>query len=501
MVGVENAEGPEAQLVCVAQPGELLQVRKLSLRKRGLGTIDRQVPLPVFFAGEVSHPLSDVPQQGCVHDAAPVHQADASFGADGFWSVAVAGAPGQLLSGEDLVDARIEDWTNLVGVGDVGRVVTQVVDHLVCGGNVSLGQGCLNLEEEELSAFFRAECSGWAGDVAQQRERVLLAWDAGEHDGQLTAASSDGCAGDRVIVGFDLFRHPESGLGAALIVVDEFGDVPVALGVRDEPHIGCHPSVQGVGQVDRLGKVPVIDECIVDYSGVTAAKDDAATTLEQRQQIVETILKVWAHRRHYPGQSPLEEYAGVLAALKRLGDTRPWRFSRPFDSDFEIPDPSTSGLPLVATAAELERLTRETLIRLIWLEAHDAKDKNQQWIEAADKAALCLESRVTTTIAGLQRRAALRRRLAEGNPTSATDDETMTPGADTEVEGVAEEVADDLTAIVQSYIDGGDKHLFENDEDTARTDPLSDINHAKQLRQMADTLGKIADALVARTST
>jgi hypothetical protein len=49
----------------------------------------------------------------------------------------------------------------------------------------------------------------------------------------------------------------------------------------------------------------------------------------------------------------------VFKALDRLGDNTPWRFSRLIDTDIEIPDPSTSGLPLITTAAELERLTRE----------------------------------------------------------------------------------------------------------------------------------------------
>ena len=97
---------------------------------------------------------------------------------------------------------------------------------------------------------------------------------------------------------------------------------------------------------------------------IRAAQDDATATVEQRQQIIETILKVWSHRSDYPRPAPLEEFDSVLAALDRLGDDSPWRFSRLFDPATKPPEPST-GVPLVATAAELERLTRETMLRLI----------------------------------------------------------------------------------------------------------------------------------------
>ncbi|MGH3717426.1 MAG: hypothetical protein ACRDRI_01020 [Pseudonocardiaceae bacterium] len=56
---------------------------------------------------------------------------------------------------------------------------------------------------------------------------------------------------------------------------------------------------------------------------VVAAQDEATTTVEQRQQIVETILKVWTHRRYYPGRAPLEEFSSVFLALDRLGDSSP----------------------------------------------------------------------------------------------------------------------------------------------------------------------------------
>ncbi len=231
---------------------------------------------------------------------------------------------------------------------------------------------------------------------------------------------------------------------------------------------------------------------------VQAAQDDATATIEQRQQIIETILKVWSHRSDYPRPAPLEEFDSVVAALDRLGDDSPWRFSRLFDPATITPEPSTSGLPLIATAAELERLTRETLLRLIWLAAQDAKERNQDWLEVADKVASNLESDVTTALERLRRRVALRRvAAADGSAKDAIE----TPAEDADAEGEAEAAIQCLTEnatandIVESGTDGGAADPFDDDQDDDTSDPLSNTNHVKRLREMADLLDKIADAL------
>ena len=231
---------------------------------------------------------------------------------------------------------------------------------------------------------------------------------------------------------------------------------------------------------------------------VQAAQDDANATVEQRQQIIETILKVWSHRSDYPRPAPLEEFDSVLAALDRLGDDSPWRFSRLFDPETKAPEPSTPGLPLVATAAELERLTRETLLRLIWLAAQDAKERNQDWLEVADKVVSNVESDVTTTLERLQRRVALRRVAAsDGSAKDAT--ETPAEGADAEgeAEAATQGPTEDATAndVVESGTDDSAADPFDEDEDDDTSDPLSNINHVKRLREMAGLLNKIADAL------
>jgi len=232
---------------------------------------------------------------------------------------------------------------------------------------------------------------------------------------------------------------------------------------------------------------------------IVAAQDDATTTVEQRQQIVETILNVWAHRHHYPSRGPLEEFSNVLVALDRLGDSSPWKFSQLFDADTEIPYSDNSDLPLITTAAELERLTRETLLRLIWLAAQDAKDKNHQWLEVADKVATNIESKVAVTLSRLRRQAARHRlRLLEADLREIAETATETPDEDSDAEGEADDTAD-LTEgmtddIVKSSSEHGEWEPFDDGDDD-ETNPLSNINHAKRLRQMADLFNKIADGL------
>jgi hypothetical protein len=182
---------------------------------------------------------------------------------------------------------------------------------------------------------------------------------------------------------------------------------------------------------------------------VVAAEDESATTVEQRLQIVQTVLKLWTRRRDLPRRAPLEEFSGVLAGLDRLGDRTSWRFLRLAEMIAGPPDPSTSGLPLVETAAELERLARETLLHLFWLAAQDAKEVNQEWLEVANEVAPNIETQVHTRLARL------RGQLA------------------------------------------GQKQVDQPDHED---DPLSTANHVKRLRAMADLLNRIADNLNANDS-
>ncbi|MEU9890346.1 hypothetical protein [Sphaerisporangium sp. NPDC051011] len=234
---------------------------------------------------------------------------------------------------------------------------------------------------------------------------------------------------------------------------------------------------------------------------IVTAQDDATITVEQRQQIVEIILKVWAHRCYYPGEAPLEEFSSVFVALDRLGNDDPWKFSQLFDTDAEVSDLGASGLPLIGVAAELERLTRETLIRLIWLAARDAREKNRGWLEAADKVASNLESDVTTTLWRLRRRIAHHRLGAEeGGPKDVAEIATVTTAKDASIDGEAEDVFEGPTenaaedSTVESGLEDGSEGLI-NGEVEDESNPLSDGNHVKRLREMADLLNLLADSL------
>lgn len=189
---------------------------------------------------------------------------------------------------------------------------------------------------------------------------------------------------------------------------------------------------------------------------VTAAEDETATTLDQRIQIVETVLRLWMNRRSLPGKVPGYDLDRVFAALDRLGDERPWRYVRlPFD-----PDPHVRQLPLVAAAAELERLVRGSVITLILLAHNEARESASEWLEASN----ALNADIEGELASVSRRIDRQLRLYR----SATPDEDGDT-ADAEPDG----------------------SLRPTEED----DQLSDTNHARRLREMADLLNTIAAAL------
>jgi hypothetical protein len=231
---------------------------------------------------------------------------------------------------------------------------------------------------------------------------------------------------------------------------------------------------------------------------VRGAQDESTTSIEQRKQIIEIILDIWSHRSHYPRPAPLEQFDSILAALDRLGDDSPWRFSRLFGLTTKIPELSTCGLPLVTTAAELERLVRETLLGLIWLAAQEAKDKDEEWLEVADKVATNLESDVITALERLQRRVARRHAVAADH---SVVNAIVPPVEDADNDGEPEPAinapAKDTTAdsIIESDTDYGGTDSFDHEDET--NGPLSMNGHVKRLREMAALLNKIADALPA----
>lgn len=199
---------------------------------------------------------------------------------------------------------------------------------------------------------------------------------------------------------------------------------------------------------------------------ITAAEDETTTTVEQRIQIVETILKLWMNRRSLPGKFPGYEFERIFAALDRLGDERPWGFSRLHLDTAELPDPETTQLPLVATAADLERMVRETVITLMIVAHNEALQSASEWVEASG----AINTELEGELASASTRISTRLREYQGLHVH----EDFDPSGD--------EPGDSPTAAELE-------------------DQLSDYNHARRIRAMADLLNTVAAALYPDTST
>lgn len=188
---------------------------------------------------------------------------------------------------------------------------------------------------------------------------------------------------------------------------------------------------------------------------VSAAEHDA-TTVEQRLEIVDTILRIWANRGYLPRPAPLEDFSGVLAGLDRLGHNSPWRFLGLFEMGVHPPELTDSAPSLAVTAAEMERLTRETILHLLWRAAQEATDHHQEWLRVADRIQSTVESDVTNALRRHRRNAAIRRAMSNADA----------------------------------------------DADAAETGPtedhLTDASQARLLRDMARRLETIADEILAR---
>lgn len=199
---------------------------------------------------------------------------------------------------------------------------------------------------------------------------------------------------------------------------------------------------------------------------IMAAEDEATTTVEQRIQIVDTILKLWMNRRSLPGKFPGYEFERIFAALDTLGDERPWRYARLHTHNEALPDPETTQLPLVATAADLERMVRETVITLMLVAHNQALETASEWVEASSAINTEFEGELASATTKI------RRRLREYQGLGADEDSDP---ADDEPEGSPTPVEVD--------------------------DQGSNYNHARRLREMADLLNKVASALFPETST
>lgn len=197
---------------------------------------------------------------------------------------------------------------------------------------------------------------------------------------------------------------------------------------------------------------------------IIAAEDDSTATFDQRQQVIDMILKIWSYRRHFPEGSPLEGYPAVFGALEYLGDGTPWKLKRLLGDD--ALDESTQTLPLVAAAIELDHLAQDTVVSLICLAAEDAQDNNSAWLRLADKVANNVESRVTRELQRLRRRVRGRPNTDQSASAAANASGAMSSGS------------------------------AEKDGEIASLDSSALANHhAAKLRAMADLLTRVADQL------
>lgn len=212
-----------------------------------------------------------------------------------------------------------------------------------------------------------------------------------------------------------------------------------------------------------------------------AADDEGNGTIEQHKEIVDLILRVWSFRHVYPNSGPMAEYGHVLAALERLGDDTPWRFSRLPLSDSSSRNPEAA--EYIGLAEELEQLSRDAVITLLGIAARKAADAEDVWLAAAAEVAETLEADLTRTLESLLRTVDMRRRMQAvvvvGDAAANADplDELDSPA--NPADATQETVLLDLDS--EGDDEGGD---------TATIDPF-----ALALHKMSALLSRVADAL------
>lgn len=180
-------------------------------------------------------------------------------------------------------------------------------------------------------------------------------------------------------------------------------------------------------------------------------------TPEQHLQIVDIILRLWSHRRYLPIPT-LKEFEPVLAALTRLGDDRPWAFSQlGFGERLSL---QALDDHLLSDALDLERVTRQTILRLLLLATRRAVVDNNELLQLADEIEETLETRASRSL----------RRLRS----------LLDPKAEiAEIDADADDILDWEVA----------------DDDSVTVEQMSSQSHAEHLRDMAARLIAIADKL------
>jgi len=153
---------------------------------------------------------------------------------------------------------------------------------------------------------------------------------------------------------------------------------------------------------------------------LVAAAEGQDASVEQQQDIVEFILRLWSYRYTFPVAGPLSEYSNVLAALQRLADDHPWRFARLSLSDDMSQDPEA--LPMIMLALELENACREAVISLLAVASRRASATGDAWLQAVDGLVESMEGEMTRRLEQLLRSAELRQ-MSFGVGFDADDDD------------------------------------------------------------------------------
>lgn len=202
-------------------------------------------------------------------------------------------------------------------------------------------------------------------------------------------------------------------------------------------------------------------------------------TIEQRTEIVKTILMVWSARRTFPGPVPAYETDTVLSALDVLGDGRSWKFSRLEQYSGALDAADAAGVPLVVKASALEQLTRKAVLALCWMAFQSAAAHNEDWLVAATAAMAPAEDKLTSTT----RR--VRQRLRELSDTEAlTDSDTDgTPVADVHV------LVEDLRAMAAELVAVAD----EARQRISRRRWVRDLRSTGASRAITTALGRAGD--------
>jgi hypothetical protein len=123
----------------------------------------------------------------------------------------------------------------------------------------------------------------------------------------------------------------------------------------------------------------------------------------------EAILQLWEHRAAIPsGARPFESFEYAIAGLERLGDDRPWAYSRILDPE-EAPDDTMLEANLYLKAAlELERSIRDVLVACFGLASGVAQVKEVPWLTLSREIAETEELKAARQLAQLRRRLRLK---------------------------------------------------------------------------------------------